>query len=179
MGDVQATGRDNARRATKRLRVLGYLLPSQDLEVTPSLMLDPDIAAAMLFIGLSEGWYTGRKLSEFFEGGRDDAIGARAMVNDDVAAKGAKIAATHRAFRDALAAAGYRPGGVVASVPTPPVETKPLAPPPYRNPGTPQAARSSSQVSPDSPPAVEPPKPGFWASMLARLRVAYPPKKEN
>ena len=63
-----------------------------------------------------------------------------------------------------------------SSVPTPPVEAKPLAPPPYRNPG---AVAAPASPKPVSPPAAEPSKPGFWASILARLRGAYPPKKEN
>lgn len=53
MGLVQATGRGNAKRGTERLRALGYLTADQDLEETPTLMLNPDIAAAMLFVGLT------------------------------------------------------------------------------------------------------------------------------
>ncbi|WP_147049131.1 hypothetical protein, partial [Methylobacterium gnaphalii] len=124
MGDVQATGRDNARRATGRLRDLGYLTKDQDLEVTPTLMLDPFIAAAMLYTGLSEGWYTGRKLSDYFEPGRENPIAARAMVNPD--SNGVAIAGLHSGFKAALVAAGHKSNAAAASVPTPPVTTAPL-----------------------------------------------------
>ncbi len=129
MGDIQATGRDNARRATKRLLALGYLSPGQDLEATPSLMLDPDISAAMLFVGLSEGWYTGKKLSDFFGPGKEMAREARAMVNGDVAANGGKVAAAHASFKAALIAAGHKPGAVTTKIPTSPIEVSPLPSP--------------------------------------------------
>lgn len=126
MGLVQATGRDNARRATKRLRELGYLTSKQDLEATPSLMLEPDISAAMLFVGLTEGWYTGRKLSDYFGAGKNDPVGARKMVNPD--GNGPDIAVTNAAFLKALTAAGHAPGKVTPSAPVAPVEVVPLPP---------------------------------------------------
>ncbi|GLS46569.1 hypothetical protein GGR33_005121 [Methylobacterium brachythecii] len=46
MGDFQATGRDNARRATGRLQDLAYLTKDQDLVVTPTLLLYPFIVAS-------------------------------------------------------------------------------------------------------------------------------------
>jgi putative chitinase len=90
-------------------------------------MLNPDIAAAMLFVGLSEGWYTGKKLSQFFGQGLENPVGARAMVNPDN--NGAAIAVTYRAFVNALRAAGHQPGAVTATIPVIPVETAPLKPP--------------------------------------------------
>lgn len=126
MGLVQSTGRDNARRATKRLRELGYLTAAQDLEETPGLMLVPDIAAAMLFIGLSEGWYTGKRLSDFFGPGKDDPVGARRMVNPD--GNGPAVAALHTGYLTALTAAGHKPGGVTQSVPVPPIDVQPIPP---------------------------------------------------
>lgn len=163
MGLIQATGRDNARRATKRLRELGYLTSVQDLEAAPSLMLDPDISAAMLFVGLSEGWYTGRKLSDYFGAGKNDPVGARRMVNPD--GNGAEIAVIHNAYLKALQAAGHSPGAVTDAVPTPPVKTSPLPPPAGplvspapRNPGNPVV------------PVVEPTvKTGGLGSWLAGL----------
>ncbi|MCE4223385.1 hypothetical protein HCU64_06445 [Methylobacterium sp. C25] len=126
MGDVQATGRDNARRATGRLRDLGYLTRAQDLEVTPTLMLDPFIAAAMLYTGLSEGWYTGKKLSDYFGPGRDNPTAARAMVNPDN--EGASIAVIYASFKAALIAAGHKANAAASSVPRPPVSVSPLEP---------------------------------------------------
>lgn len=143
MGDIQATGRDNARRATKRLLALGYLSPGQDLEATPELMLDPDISAAMLFVGLSEGWYTGKKLSDYFGPGKELARDARAMVNGDVEANGDKVATAHKAFKAALIAAGHAPGAVTTKIPTSPIDVAPLPSPPHVDP-----AASAGPISP-------------------------------
>jgi putative chitinase len=55
-GYVQLTGRSNYRRATGRLRSLGYLLAGQDLEATPDHAMHPDVASAILYVGQREGW---------------------------------------------------------------------------------------------------------------------------
>jgi putative chitinase len=158
MGDVQATGRDNARRATGRLQDLGYLKSEQDLEKTPTLMLEPDIAAAMLFVGLSEGWYTGKKLSDFFTDTKAVPVAARAMVNPDT--NGATVAALYRGYVAALEAAGHIRNGVAASVPVPPVTTAPLAPLP-------------SKPAPGYSGALEPvkveSKPSIWNRVVGRI----------
>lgn len=176
MGLVQATGRDNARRGTKRLRELGYLTADQDLEQTPTLMLNPDIAAAMLFVGLSEGWYTGKRLAQFFGTGLENPVGARAIVNPD--SNGADIAVTYRAFANALRAAGHKPGAVAVTIPVPPVQTAPVPPietgplvaPAPRNGGSP--VLPAPVPAPESPPV----SLGFWGTIAARLRAAYPRK---
>ncbi|GBU19363.1 MULTISPECIES: hypothetical protein [Methylobacterium] len=173
-GYVQLTGRSNYRRATGELLNRGYLVRGQDLEINPDMAMAPDVAAAVMYLGMQEGWFTGKKLGDYFRAGLSDPTGARWIINRQD--KAAAIASYFRDFQGALKAAGHRPGGVAASVPTPPVEAKPLAPPPYRNPG---AVAAPASPKPVSPPAAEPSKPGFWASMLARLRGAYPPKKEN
>lgn len=151
MGLVQATGRDNARRATERLRSIGYLTADQDLEKTPTLMLNPDIAAAMLFVGLSEGWYTGMKLSQFFGPGMENPTSARKMVNPDD--NGAAIAVTYRAFVNALRAAGHQPGAVTTIIPVPPVETAPLKPPVIST----KPAAPADPASPDTGGTTAPP----------------------
>ena len=171
MGLVQATGRDNARRATKRLLALGYLAPGQDLEATPGLMLDPDISAAMLFVGLAEGWYTGKRLSDYFGPGRDLARDARAMVNDDVAANGAAIARTHAAFKTALLAAGHKPGAVTARIPDAPIAVSPLPAPPHVDPAgplAPMAPIAARPPVPDAPVALPTPAPiaSSWRDWL-------------
>lgn len=178
MGLVQSTGRENAQRGTKRLRELGYLTAGQDLEKTPTLMLDHDVAAAMLFVGLSEGWYTGLKLSQFFGPGMENPVGARKMVNPDD--NGAEIAIIYRAYVNALRAAGHKPGAVAATIPVVPVEVAPLPPP--APPVFPPAPRNSGSptVAPPAPVAAPAPTaaaPGFWASALSRLRTAYPKKE--
>ncbi|WP_244478856.1 hypothetical protein [Methylobacterium sp. Leaf106] len=164
MGLVQATARDNARRATGRLQDLGYLTRSQDLEVTPSLMLTPDVAAAMLFVGLSEGWYTGKKLADYFGPGRENPTNARAMVNPDT--NGPAVATLYTAFKAALVAAGYEPNAVAPSIPTPPVTVAPI---PSASPSPlVQPAPRKSGVLPAPKPLPEPTydvKPS-WGSRL-------------
>ncbi|ACL58930.1 hypothetical protein [Methylobacterium nodulans] len=156
MGLVQATGKDNAIRATKRLRALGYLTPDQDLVATPELMLNPDIAAVMLFVGLSEGWYTGRKLSDYFGPGRENPTHARAMVNPD--SNGPAIATIHGQFKAALVAAGHKPGAVTIAIPTPPITMRPLPAPDVVTP----AVEAQTPVIGASTPAPS----ASWASRL-------------
>lgn len=151
-GDVQLTWEENYRKATLRLRELGYLTAGQDMVRTPGLALDPRVSAAVLFIGCSEGWFTGKKLSDYFGPGKADAINARRIVNG--VDKASIIASYHQMFRAALQAAGYAPGAV-APVPAPPVQARPVPP-----------------IAP-TPPV---PPSGFLAGVLARLRAAYPPK---
>lgn len=62
-GDVQLTGVANYRRATIELRKLGIIGPDVDLLKTPELVLRPDISAAIMVVGMEQGWFTGRKLA--------------------------------------------------------------------------------------------------------------------
>lgn len=155
-GYVQLTWEANYAKATTRLHELGYLTGAQDLVKTPALALDPRIAAAILFVGMSEGWFTGKKLSDYFRAGVSDAINARRIVNGTD--KASTIASYHNMFRAALLAGKYAPGQVAPSVPVPPVQTRPV-PPIAPIPPTPPAAPG-----------------GLFAGILARLRAAYPPK---
>lgn len=134
-GYCQLTGRSNYRKATSRLRSLGYLVAGQDLEATPDLAMHPDVAAAIIYIGQREGWFTGKKLADYFGSGKADWIGARRIINGQDRA--AEIGGHARAFAAALTKAGYKPGNVVNSAPTPPVEARPLpAPAPQMPPMT-------------------------------------------
>lgn len=133
-GLPQITGRANYEKADKRLKELGYLLKTESLIDDPDLALRPDIAAAILLIGASEGWYTGKKLSDYFGNGKADWKGARAIINGEDRA--GEIALHAQAFAKALKAAGYKPGAVTKSLPTSPVTVtpvpavKPVNPPP-------------------------------------------------
>jgi hypothetical protein len=80
-GYVQLTWETNYAKATKRLRALGILKASEDLVKTPRLAMRPDVAAAILFYGMIEGWFTGKKLADYFAPGRADPIGARRIIN--------------------------------------------------------------------------------------------------
>ncbi|MBB3905143.1 hypothetical protein [Methylobacterium brachythecii] len=104
-GFVQLTWEANYAKATARLRQLGILNASEDLVKTPKLAMRLDVAAAILFYGMVEGWFTGRKLADYFAGGRYDPVGARHIINgtddDDL------IAGYCGHFVDALRAAGH------------------------------------------------------------------------
>jgi hypothetical protein len=57
-GQVNGTGRANARKATQRLNeVFGLGI---DLESRPEMRGDPFISAHSLFLGCREGWWTGK-----------------------------------------------------------------------------------------------------------------------
>lgn len=118
MGNVQSTGRGNARRATKRLRELGIIGDDVDFEVTPELLMRPDLAAHILFIGMEEGWFTGKTLDGDIDDLVDgdefaDFVRARRIVNGKDRAE--KIATYSMGFLDALVAA------TTPAVPSPPL----------------------------------------------------------
>ena len=143
-GYVQLTGRSNYQRATTRLRTLGYLTPTDDLEKTPDLAMRPDVAAAILFVGMGEGWFTGRKLSDYFTTGRADAVEARRIINGQDRA--VEIAADWGKMRTALVQARHSPGAVTTRLPVPPIDVQPI-PPASTLPMAPNAGR------PPVPPA--------------------------
>lgn len=103
-GYVQLTGRRNYELAKRKT---GF-----DLVNKPDLALEPDVAVAILFDGMEEGWFTGRDLSDFIdtfdEAGEEDLrefIEARRIVNGTD--KAALIGGYAVAFEHALREAGY------------------------------------------------------------------------
>lgn len=97
-GQIQPTGRDHFRRFGDLLGV--------DLVEHPELAMELGTSAAIAVIGMSKGLFTGRGLADYFSATKNDPNGARAIVNSDGAIYGAKIAASHAAFLNAIAAAG-------------------------------------------------------------------------
>lgn len=94
-GFSQLTWKDNYRKASK---VTGV-----DLVANPDRALEPVIAANIIIDGMVGGWYTGRKLGDYFNAVKDDPIGARYVVNGTDKAK--LIAGYYKAFYDAFKAA--------------------------------------------------------------------------
>ena len=98
-GFVQLTWKDNYEKASKILS----LYDERDLVDHPDLALDSLIATRVLFRGMAEGWFTGRKLGQYFNDTKDDPINARQIINgndcDD------EIAGYHKQFLKALDAA--------------------------------------------------------------------------
>jgi putative chitinase len=84
-GYVQLTWRENYARATIELALTG----EDDLEWHADRALDPIIAAEVMFLGMTEGWFrTGddgkpETLGKYFNETRDDPYGAREIVNGD------------------------------------------------------------------------------------------------
>ena len=97
-GFVMITWEDNYRRAGEELSLTG----TRNLVDHPELALDSLISARILFRGMAEGWFTGRKLGQYFNETKDDPKNARQIVNgnddDDL------IAGYHRQFLAALEA---------------------------------------------------------------------------
>lgn len=56
-------------------------LIGKDLYNHPELALEPDIAAQIMVDGMVQGWFTGRKLGDFFNGSRSDWVDARTIIN--------------------------------------------------------------------------------------------------
>jgi putative chitinase len=95
-GFVMLTWETNYRNASAMLGLVG----DRDLVAHPEVALDSLISARILFRGMSEGFFTGRKLGEYFNDDTDDPVGAREIVNGhdcDV-----EIAGYHEVFLAAL-----------------------------------------------------------------------------
>ncbi|WP_267550408.1 hypothetical protein [Rhizobium rhizogenes] len=92
---VQITGRDNY---AKFSTILGA-----DLVGNPDLALSDDYAAKIIVVGMRDGIFTGHKLSNYFELGSADWVGARYIVNGQDKAQ--QIANYGRQFWTALKSA--------------------------------------------------------------------------
>lgn len=80
-GGVQLTWLRNYEFADRRLHELGVLDVGESLVRAPDLALRPDVSAAIVVVGMREGWFTGRRLDQFFNGTRSDWVDARAIIN--------------------------------------------------------------------------------------------------
>jgi len=73
-GYVMITGFANYAKASKKLNV--------DFINYPDQALDPTQAANILVKGCVEGWFTGKKLSDYINKSKTDYVNARRVVND-------------------------------------------------------------------------------------------------
>jgi len=96
-GFVQLTWDVNYERADKELGLKGKLLKNFDLA------MQAETAAKIIVTGMVEGWFTGKRLSQYFNAKADDPVGARAIVNGKDKAQ--LIAGYYEAFLGALKAA--------------------------------------------------------------------------
>lgn len=90
-----------------------------DLLRYPEKAMDPKIAADILFLGMKQGWFTGKKLSDYIHDTTKDYVNARRIVNG--VDKAVTIAGYARDFENALVASGYgkEPVSIPVDVPAP------------------------------------------------------------
>jgi hypothetical protein len=74
-GFVQLTWATNYERADHELNLIGAL--TRD----PDLALNLSIATKVIFRGMAEGWFTGKKLGDYIFGDTCDYVGSRRIVN--------------------------------------------------------------------------------------------------
>lgn len=72
-GFVQLTHRDNYARLSEATGI--------DLIAAPERAMDLDVAVDILFCGMRDGLFTGKKLAGYFSGVREDWSGARRIIN--------------------------------------------------------------------------------------------------
>lgn len=137
-GDVQMTWADNYKKATTELSLSG----SNDLYRYPEQALDPQISADAMYHGMVEGWYRAssdgkrQTLARYFSNTKDDAYGAREIINGDKSkvpswsggvSIGKLIAGYHNKFLAALEAAWVEePAPEPEPEPAPPVDIGPV-----------------------------------------------------
>jgi putative chitinase len=159
-GYVQLTGRANYARFAK--------LVIADLVNNPDLAMVPQTASAIMFMGMTDGLFTGKKLADYFGPGRSDPVGARRIINGTD--KAVQIAEYHAKFLAALQAAAVTvpvvasaPVVAVAPAPKPP---DPPAPATIAKPAPPAPAGFSLPAA----PIVAAAEPSWWSRFLASLK---------
>lgn len=100
-GPSQLTGKENYKKFSALIGV--------DLVDNPDFAKSIDPSAKILVIGLLRGLFTGKKLSDYITSSKADYTNARACVNGDVKANGAKIAGYAVKYEEALKEASYAP----------------------------------------------------------------------
>lgn len=101
-GYVQLTGRANYARAASEL--------GEPLVETPDLAMRPDLAAKILRAGMSQGWFTARKLSNYLPAKgpatQPQFVAARKIING--LDRAGDIAAYAMQFQTALSIGGWK-----------------------------------------------------------------------
>jgi hypothetical protein len=73
MGYVQLTWKYNYEKASKKLGI--------DFVADPKKLLESRYASVILVLGMKEGWFTGKKLSDYITLEKSDFINARRIIN--------------------------------------------------------------------------------------------------
>jgi len=140
MGFVQLTWLENYKKASKELGV--------DFVSDPKKLLEPTYSAEILVIGSRDGWFTGKKLSDYITLAKSNFVDARRIINGTD--KAVMIAGYAKEYNADLKRIGY--GEKTSPVP--------VQPSPAPKPAEPVK------------PAPVAGKGGFWAilaSILAKL----------
>jgi len=102
-GDVQTTWEQNYRRADAELGLGGSLIAN------PDRMLEPKISADTMVLGMAEGWFTGKSLSDFLPSTglatRPEFREARRIINGTD--KADEVAGFAIVFQSALVEGGW------------------------------------------------------------------------
>ena len=114
-GFVQLTWEYNYKKAGQKLNV--------DLIGNKDLALDPEIAAKIAIQGMINGWFTGKKLSDYITLSKSDFLNARRIINGTDKAK--EIAAIAVKYDNELKVLGYGKGEIPSMVSSSPVERLP------------------------------------------------------
>ncbi|MFC4624245.1 hypothetical protein ACFO1V_03215 [Daeguia caeni] len=121
MGYVQLTWRENYEKASRKLGV--------DFVSNPKLLLEPKYSAEIIVVGMRDGWFTGKKLSDYITLQKSDFKNARRIVNGTD--KADLIAKYARQYDASLLAEGYGVDQMVsapeAEIVPPPEPEKPLS----------------------------------------------------
>ena len=112
-GYVQLTWEQNYKLAGEKLKI--------NLTEHPDLALDPVNAADIIVLGMKEGWFTGKKLSDYISLHESDFLNARRIINGTDKAKEISILADK--YDAELKAEGY------GEAPQKPVSAPKPAPP--------------------------------------------------
>ena len=89
-GYVQLTWEANYKKASQKLRT--------DFMANPDKVMEPKYSAEILVVGSKEGWFTGKKLSDYINDTKVDYKGARRIINGtDKASDISKLAIQYEA----------------------------------------------------------------------------------
>jgi len=138
-GFVQLTHRPNYAKAFAKLGV--------DFVAHPEKVMEERNAVLICVTGMREGWFTGKKLSDYITLAKSDFPSARRIINGTD--KKNEIAELARKYDMDLKVTGYgegKPGSVAAAIPVP----KP-PPPPKPSPAPAQVAEQPHVVLMDGP----------------------------
>ena len=134
-GFVQLTWQANYAKASKFVGV--------DLIANPDLALSPPIAVKILFDGMLDGWFTGKKLSDYSTPNGFDDVGARHIINGND--RDTVIAGIANRFQACIDDTNHGWVAPASAIPTPPLGKVPGSVPVVAKPlPTPSPARSAS-----------------------------------